>query len=336
MITALVETLVLVKSTTSKTLLFCRLQLAKFVISKEKWGGGWLLRRVFRSSITIATIVMAIYAWQSYQVQERLAAIEELSVSMSTEPVLSGAVFRNEVREKIEEPSYYYRMTNIGGDTAWSIFVDLRVAIVTDSHLIYGWGYYIGHDVIRFGVFPGGYKKNCSLSPGVDTLMGFNFSAQRYVKLAQLMGGTLLFEVHRFYWGAAPVVRKEEVEYFNVIETDDYKIGSLRKLDNQEELINNTLRGHKAKRAIGEIRFADRISGPSFYSEVFPPNTLLLLLNRVPDTLPFYYPQITYKDTLIFINDSIHDFRVYRKRFPEWQPWQRYLDSLDQKKQKGK
>jgi hypothetical protein len=277
--------------------------------------------------VALATLVIAIYAIFTYGVQKELKQLQRDVVAMQTEPRLSGAIAINDYEYEPKQ-EFHYRLTNIGSDTAWSVFPKGRFLILCDSMVIYPETYLFGF-IYSSGTFRGNFSRSYPIAPAETKIWGFNRVLNDFVKLSNMVGGIALIQVDLVYWSNSPIKRYENEEYFvyNKLEASDPMYHPyIEKLTRPQDRILRQLSHLKDERKIAELTFLENISGPAFYQHIFDPNSMIILSNPVPTIRPEGF-RWTYRDTFIVADSMVQDFLEYRRKFSEYRTFEKQRSS---------
>jgi len=133
-------------------------------------------------------------------------------VAIQSEPRLRGSIIESFFLHKSREP-YEYRLTNIGSDTAWSVFARGQFVILCDTLVIYPETYLFGA-MYAGGALRGDFSRWNPIAPAKTREWWFGKVGKDIIKLSKLLGGIILVEVDLVYWSDSPVKRYGEVEYF--------------------------------------------------------------------------------------------------------------------------
>ena len=253
----------------------------------------------------LATLVIAIYAVFTYGVQKELKQLQRDVVTMQTEPRLSGATALNDFEYEPKQ-EFHYRLTNIGSDTAWSVFPKGQPLILCDSMIIYPKGYLFG-PIYSAGIFRGNFSRSYPIAPAETKIWGFDRVLDKFLKLSNLVGGIILLQVDLVYWSDSPVNRYEYEEYFvyNKLEASDPMYHPyFEKLTRPQDRILLQLNNLKDERKIAELTFIQLIGGPK---------SMVILKNPVQTIDPEGFSW-TFHDTLIIVDSTIQDLREYRRK----------------------
>jgi hypothetical protein len=265
-----------------------------------------------------ATFVIAIYAVFTYGVQRELKQLQANMVAMQTEPKLSGSIGRYVSGDELKKP-YHYRLTNIGSDTAWSVFAKGRAVILCDTMIIYPETYLFG--LIKApGALRGEFSRWNPIGPAETEKWGFDEVIKDFIKLSNILGGIILLEVDFTYWSDSPITRYGEQEYFVYNKRQFFQNDYFEKLERTQDRVLHKLSSLKDTRKIACLRFGPG-SGPAFLIDLFGDH-MFILSNPVP------FPSLndfgwTYRDTFIVADSTIEYFLDYRRQFPEYQRYER-------------
>jgi hypothetical protein len=272
-----------------------------------------------------ATFVIAIYAIFTYGVQRELKQLQANMVAMQTEPRLSGSAGHNVYVDR--KTPYYYRLTNTGSDTAWSIFADMRALILCDTLVIYDtWFYLLPPLRLTHGTLRGQFSRWNKIAPAQAKEFGCDRVREDFQRLSAMLRGVILLEADFVYWSDSPVKKFEEVEYFIYNKQVPIWSANFEKLTRPKDQFLHQLNSLIDARKIAHTTSVGQIGGPAFYRDLFDPELMLILKNAVPSASPHDYPW-TYRDTLIVFDSTIQDFVEYRRQFPEYLRYERWLDS---------
>lgn len=281
-------------------------------IFQSVYGTGSRLMRFIKNNpqvvAAIATVVIAIYAFLTFGVQEKLRVLQSNIIAMQTEPKLTGAIGS---WFKRHEPKYeyYYEVTNIGSDTAWSVFPKGQALILCDSMLIYPETYLFGY-MYSCGVRPGEFSRRFPVAPTETKDWGFvSTVGEDFAQLSNMLAGIILLEVHIFYWSDSPSKRYWEKEYFIYNKLSYDPAGSyFEKLLDPNDRILRQFNSLQAERKTARLT----------YYPLFNQNRMLILSNSIPSSnLTLFH--WTFRDTSIVLDSTIMDFSEYRRRFKEFQ-----------------
>jgi hypothetical protein len=250
-----------------------------------------------------ATAVIAIYAFFTFGVQKQLMKLQANFIAMETEPRLTGGIG---YFAAVDEPKnlYHYRLTNIGSDTAWSVFPKMRAIILCDTMVIYPRTYLFGL-MYSSGVFRGNFSHFNPIAPAETKKFGFDPVDKHFIKLSNMLGGIILLEVNLVYWGDSPTKKYMEEEYFIYNKQMSFQDEYFEKLTRPRDRLLCQLDSLKDARKIADIHF--RL------------HSMLILSNPVPspDTNDFPW---TYRDTFIVLDSTIEKFPDYRRKFIDQNP----------------
>jgi hypothetical protein len=271
-----------------------------------------------------ATFVIAIYAIFTYSVQRDLKQLQATIMAMQTEPRLSGTIRPSFSWEKTRKGRYHYGLTNIGSDTAWSVFARGQMVILCDTMLIYPETYLFGY-MATGGVVRGAFSRRNAIAPAESQVWGLEEVVKDFVKLSNLLNGVILVEVDVVYWGDSPIKRYYELEHFiyNKMVLPDWSV-SFEKLTSSQDRFLRKLSSLKDARKIACLRFGPG-SGPAFYIDLFGEH-MFILSNPIPSPSLDDF-QWTYRDTFIVLDSTIEDFLNYRRQFPEYRRYEQWLKS---------
>jgi hypothetical protein len=274
-----------------------------------------------------ATVVIAIYSYFTFAVQKELKQLQGDVIAMQTEPRLTGAIAPNILRHE-PKVEFHYRLTNIGSDTAWSVFPRGQFLILCDSMVIYPQTYLFGF-LYSSGTLRGDFSRSYPIAPAETKIWGFDRALDDFLKLSNIVGGIALIQVDLVYWSNSPVNRYEYEEYFvyNKIQAfEQQPYSHFEKLTRPQDRILRQLGHLKDERKIAELTFIQGISGPAFYLHLFGPNSMIILSNPVPTIRPEGFGW-TYRDTFIVADSTIQDFREYRRKFSEYRLFEKQRSS---------
>jgi hypothetical protein len=271
-----------------------------------------------------ATLLIAIYAAFTYGVQKELKQLQRDVIVMQTEPRLSGAIAENILgyEPKME---FHYRLTNIGSDTAWSVFPRGRFLILCDSMVIYPETYLFGV-MYSSGTLRGDFSRSYPIAPAETKKWGFDKVLDDFAELSNIVGGIVLIQVDLVYWSDSPVNRYEYEEYFiynklQAVEQQPYP--HFEKLSRPQDRLLVQLSNLKDTRKIAELTFLERIG---FYQHGFDPNSMIILSNPVP-SFQLQESGWTYRDTFIVADSTVQDFFEYRRKFPKYRLFEKQRSS---------
>jgi hypothetical protein len=278
-----------------------------------------------------ATVVIAIYAVTSYGLQKRLAGLSEFQLSLATEPELEGSI-RLFYPFSEEESQYYHRLLNVGGDTAWGVYDDVECFLMLDT-LIIEYPGFLGGGILRG---PGGAKGDFStfnpIPPGGVFDQSFVELPTDIKSLQLLLSAIPILKCEIIYWGNSPIKRHDMSEFFlyGTQEKYPYYNNMFARLDNKSSFVEK-FRDLINSGKVGRLDHVGRISRPAIYDKIFgldqDPLGLgptIVLIGRTPPNQKFG-DEWTFQDTLIFVNDSLIDFLEYRRRYPVFLEYEKYM-----------
>jgi hypothetical protein len=244
---------------------------------------------------------------------------------MQTEPRLTGTAGPYAFFE-LKKPYHYY-LTNIGSDTAWSVFADMRSLILCDTIVIYNRLPLLPPIIKVPGALRGGFSRWNPIAPADEKEFGCDKVGEDFVKLSKILGGIILLEADFVYWSDSPIKQYEELEYFiyNKMKPSFFN-PCFEKLTRPNDMILCLLDSLENIRKIAEITWIRDISRPAFYDDLFDLNSMLILSNPVP----FIGPQDlqwNFRDTFIVLDSTIANFLDYRRKFKEFRRYQEHLRS---------
>lgn len=271
----------------------------------------------------IATGVIAAYAYFTYGVQQDLILLQRDVVAMQTEPSLSGQIGAFWLGDSLKK-DYNYRLTNVGSDTAWSVFDEMRTFILCDTMLVYIPGYAWGKLLRGPGYYHGSYSRYNPIAPAEYTRSGFNGVGLWMTELSNILDGIIILDATFAYWGSSPIKRYEGREYFVFMRLDHYSDSFFEKLTRDQDILIQRIESLHNQRKYAEVKSPTRIGGPTFYDSILDTLTTLVLVSPVPTRSDVNLPW-TYQDTFIVTDSGLVDFLTYRRQFGVFRKYEDYL-----------
>lgn len=271
----------------------------------------------------IATGVIAVYAYFTYGVQQELSSLQRDVVEMQTEPYLSGQIGAFWLGDSLKK-EYNYRLTNVGSDTAWSVFDEMRTFLLCDSMIAYIPGSAWGKTIRGPGYYHGSYSRYNPIAPAEYIRSGFDGFGPWMADLVNVLDGIIVLETTFLYWGSSPIKRYEGREYFLYLRLDPHSDSHFEKLSRVEDRLMQQIKELQDHRNYAEIKSSSQIGGPTFYDSILNPPVTLLLSSPVPSRTDVVLPW-TYRDTFIVSDSGLVDFLTYRRQFEIFRKYEDYL-----------
>ncbi len=294
---------------------------------KMSWAALKTLHRFVMNSgpaiSAIATVVIAVYAYFTYGVQQELRVLQHDIVQMQTEPKLSGSVGVHYPGDSLLF-EYDYRLTNIGSDTAWSVFDEMRAFILCDTQIVYLPGYLWGRLVHGPGYYHGSYSSYNPIAPAGYTRSGFNGFGSWVAGLANALDGVIILEATCVYWGSSPIKRYEGREYFVYMQMGAYTGGRFEKLTRPQGQLLKQIENLHDERKYAEVTSSSRLGLRDMYDSLFGGSATLVVASPVPSRSNVILPW-TYRDTFILTDSGFVDFLAYRRQFERFRQYEDYL-----------